>query len=185
MKKDRITTVCNLICAVLLLATLIMQFQPFWICTDCKTHKGVDKGVSIAEYIWIPKHHKPITDEMTDLYREVYGPDYKDPATGRKFSFKANYILPTVLTVFIGSIVGIAGCVIFRKKFFMAGIPLIVGIAGILGHLCYPALKVGQNMQTHLFLFVTVTVVAAIALILGAACAFPKKKAKRGGEEPF
>lgn len=168
MKKYKITIVRNIVCALLLLATLIMQFQPFWTCTDCKTHKGEDKVVSIAEYFWLPRHHEPIADEMTDLYREVYGPDYKDPATGRKFSFKPNYILPSVLTVFLGSIVGILGCVIFCKKFFMAGIPLIVGIAGILGQLSYPALKVGMNAQTHLILYIVVTSVAAVSLVLGA-----------------
>lgn len=178
MKKERMISICNCVCALLLLATLVLQFQPFWTCTDCKTHKDVDKEVSIAEYIWLPKHHEPIADEMTDLYRDVYGPDYKDPATGRKFKFKANYILPSMLTVFLGSVVGIVGCVIFRKKFFLAGIPLIVGVAGILGHLSYPALQVGQNAQDHLTLFIIVTAVASVSLILGAVCAIRKKASK-------
>lgn len=178
MKKEIMTSICNCVCALLLLATLVMQFQPFWTCTDCKTHKGVDKGVSIAEYIWIPKHHEPIADEMTDLYRDVYGPDYKDPATGRKFKFKANYILPAMLTVFIGCVVGIVGCVVFCKKFFLAGVPLIVGITGILGHLSYPALKVGQNAQTHLTLFIILTAVAAVSLVIGAIFFVPKKARK-------
>lgn len=172
------TAICNCVCALLLLATLVLLFQPYWICTDCKTHKGVDKGVSIAEYFFLPKHHESIADDMTELYRDVYGPDYKDPATGRKFSFKPNYILPAVLTVFLGSIVGIVGCVLFRRKFFLAGIPLAVGVAGILGHLNYPALKVGQNAQTHLILFVVVTVAAVISLVLGAICAIRNRASK-------
>lgn len=168
MKKERLTSVCNCVCALLLLATLIMQFQPFWTCTDCKTHKGMDKDVSIAEYMWLPKHHEPITDEMTDFYREYYGPEYKDPITGRKFKFKPNYILPSTLTVFVGSVVGILGCVIFCKKFFLAGIPLVVGIAGLLGFLSYPALMFGPNTQTYMILYGVVTAVAAISLVLGA-----------------
>ena len=179
MKKERITAICNCVCALLLLAALVLQFQPFWTCSGCKTHKGVDKEVSIAEYIWIPKHHEPIADEMTDLYRDIYGSNYKDPATGKKFKFKANHILPAMLTVFVGSVVGLVGCVIFRKKFFLAGIPLIVGIAGIFGHLSYPALKVGQNTQSHLVLFAVIAAVAAVSLTLGTIFAIQTGKEKR------
>ncbi len=179
MKKQIITSVCNFVCALLLVATLFMQFQPFWTCTDCKTHKGVDKEVSIAEYLWIPRHHEPIADEMTDLYRDIYGKDYKDPATGRKFKFKPNDILPAMLTVFLGSVIGIIGCVLFHKKFFLAVVPLAVGVAGILGHLSYPALKVGQNAQLHLILFGVVTAVAAAALAWGTVTLIRNRRAKK------
>ena len=179
MKKERMISLCNCVCALLLLATLVMQFQPFWTCSGCKSHKGVDKEVSIAEYLWIPKHHQPIADEMTDLYRDIYGSDYKDPATGKKFKFKANSILPATLTVFVGSIVGIVGCVIFRKKFFMSAVALVVGAAGIMGHLSYPALKVGHNAQTHLILLCVVTAAAAISLVFGTVAAIQLRKAEK------
>ncbi len=179
MKKEIMTSICNYVCALLLIVTLIMQFQPFWTCSDCKTHKGVDKEVSIAEYLWIPKHHEPIADEMTDLYRDIYGKDYKDPATGKKYKFRVNDILPATMTVFLGSIVGIIGCVIFRKRFFMAGVPLVVGVAGILGHLSYPALKVGHNTQIQLILFGVLTAVATVALAVGTVDVIKKAKAKK------
>ncbi len=179
MKKRIFTSICNFVCAVLLIVTLAMQFQPFWTCSDCKTHKDVDKEVSIAEYLWTPKHHEPIADEMTDLYRDTYGSDYKDPVTGRKFKFKINYILPSVLTVFLGCVVGIIGCVIFHKRFFMACIPLVVGIAGIFGQLSYPALQVGQNAQTHLILSIVVTAVSAVAVVVGLIAAIKDARAKK------
>ncbi len=179
MKKERITSICNLVCALLLLVTLIVQFLPFWTCSDCKTHKGVDKEVSIAEYLWTPKHHEPIADEMTDLYRELYGSDYRDPATGKKFKFQVNAVLPAMLTVFLGSVAGLVGCLIFRKRFFMTAIPLTVGIAGIVGHLTYPALKVGHNAQLHLIVFVVVAAVSAIALTVGTIAAIQRKRAKK------
>ncbi len=182
MKKELLTSICNFVCALLLIVTLVMQFQPFWICSDCKTHKDVDKEVSIAEYLMIPRYHEPIADEMTDLYRDIYGSDYKDPATGRKFKFKANDILPAMLTVLLGSVVGIIGCLIFHKKFFLAGVPLVVGIAGILGHLTYPALQVGRNTQTHLILFGVLTAVAAAALVVGVIGAIREARAKKNGK---
>ena len=184
MKKIKLSSICNSLCAVLLLVTLVMQFQPFWICPGCKTHKKVEKEVSIAEYIWTPKHHEKLTDEMTDYYREYYGPDYKDPITGRKFKFLPNYILPATLTVFIGSIVGIILIAIFHKKFFMAGIPMVVAIAGILGHLTYPAMMIGKNAQIHLIVYIVLAVVAAIALIMGGIDAIRTKKARANESVP-
>ena len=186
MKKEKFISICNLVCAVLLLVALVLQFQPYWTCSDCKTHKDVDKQVSIAEYLWLPTYHEPIADEMTDLYREVYGPDYKDPATGRKFSFKVNSILPAMITVFLGSIAGIMACVFFHKKFFVAGLPLIAGIGGMLGHLTYPALQVIQSSQIHLIVFIVISVVALIPLIPGSIWAIQdavaRKKAKAEAE---
>ncbi len=179
MKKGKITSICNFVCALLLVVTLFMQFQPFWTCSDCKTHKDVDKEISIAGYLATPRYHEPIADEMTDLYREIYGKDYKDPSTGKKFKFKANDILPAMLTVLLGSVVGIVGCVLFHKRFFLAGVPLVVGVAGILGHLTYPALKVGHNAQTHLILFVVLTAVAAVSLVVGTIAAVQNKRAKK------
>ena len=179
MNKTKITTICNLVCAVLLLATLVTLFLPFWTCPGCKTHKDVEKGVSIAEYLWLPKHHSPVTSELTEMYRNIYGHDYIDPATGKKLTFKADYIMPAMLTVFIGSIAGIAGCVVYRKKFFMAAIPLVVGVAGIIGHLSYPALQVGHNRTLHFILFTVVIATAAISLLFGLISTIREKMLKK------
>ena len=176
MKKLTITSLCNFVCAVLLLATLVMQFQPFWTCEDCASHKGTTEDVSIAEYFWLPKHHDELTEDMTDLYKENYGKNYRDP-NGKKFKFRPNEILLTALTAFVGSIAGIICCVLLRKKFWVAGIPLAVGIAGIVGFTTCPALQIGKNAQIHLIIAVAVTAVAAISLILGAILAIRAKKA--------
>ena len=175
MKTTKITSICNCVCALLLLAALIMQFLPFWTCSGCKTHKDVEQGVSIAEYLWLPKHHTPVTNELTEMYRDLYGPDYRDPATGKKLTFTADFILPSILTVFLGSIVGIVFCVLKRKKFFVAVLPLIVGLAGLLGHLFYPALTIGQNTGLYVVVFIVVTVVAAASLIFGVVTTLREK----------
>ena len=179
MKKERITSIFNCVCALLLLATLVVQFLPFWTCTGCKTHKDVEQGVSIAEYLWLPKHHTTLTNDLTEVYRDLYGQDYKDPVTGKKLTFKADYILPSVLTVFIGSIVGMALCVTQRKKFLVAAIPLVVGIFGASGYMMYPALKLGSNPGLHVALLVAVAAVAGIALIFGSVCFFKEMLQKK------
>ena len=165
MKYEKITGVCNLICAFLLLVTLVMQCQPYWICSDCDTHEGVDKGVSIAEYFWLPKHHEPITDEMDDLYKEIYGNNYRDE-NGRKLKFQPNEIMLTALPATLGSAIGIFACVLLRKKFFVSTIPVLVGVAGISGFSSCPALMVGTTCQSYLTLSIVVTAVGAVALLL-------------------
>ena len=177
MKNQKATTFCNIICAVLLLVTLVMLFQPFWTCEDCKSHKDAKDEVSIAEYLWFPRQHDELADDMTDYYKEIYGKNYRDPS-GKKFQFKANEILPSMLTAFLGSIAGVVFCVILRKRFLVAGIPLVVGVAGILGYTTCPALQIGMNQQVHLIVAIVVSAVAAISLILGAVLALLAKRQK-------
>ena len=176
MKKLTITSLCNFVCAVLLLVTLVMQFQPFWTCEDCKSHKDTTKDVSIAEYFWLPRHHDELAEDMTDLYKEIYGNNYRDP-NGKKFKFRANEVLATALAASVGSVAGILCCVLLRKKFWVSAIPLAVGIAGVLGFTTCPALQIGKNAQIHLIIAIVVTVVAAISLILGTILAIRAKKA--------
>lgn len=175
MKNERITPLCNILCALLLVVMLVMQFQPFWTCAGCSSHKGVEQDVSIADYLWRPNQHKTITKEMTELYRDIYGDDFRD-SNGKKAKFRANDILPATLTVFLGSVVGILCCVFLRKKFFVAAIPVVVGVAGVLGYTSYPALQVGYNWQTHRIIAAVVAFVAAICLLLGSVLFIQKKR---------
>lgn len=71
----------------------------------------------------------------------------------------------------------LATCVLLRKKFWVSAIPLVVGIAGVLGFTTCPALQIGKNAQIHLIIAIVVTVVAAISLILGTILAIWAKKA--------
>lgn len=167
MKKINITTICNCVCALLLLAALVTQFLPYWTCAEnCKKHKDVEKSVSVAEYLWLPEHHAPLKDELTELYRDIYGHDYKDPVTGKKLTFKADFIMPATLTIFLGSIAGIIFCVLYRKKFFTMAISVIVGIAGIIGFTSYPALTMNPVSSTYTIFFIALTAIAAISLII-------------------
>ena len=175
MKKVKRTSFCNLICAVLLLATLVMQFQPFWTCEDCKSHKDVTKDVSIGEYFLFPKQHDNLVEDLTDYYKSIYGSNYRD-ANGKKFKFRANEILPTALPGFLGSVIGIVGCVLLRKRFWVAGVPLLVGVMGIIGFTTCPALLIGKNVQIHLIVAIAVTAAAAISLVVGGIAAIVEKK---------
>lgn len=177
MKNQKITALCNIVCAVLLVVMLVMLFQPFWSCEDCKSHKDAQDEVSIAEFLWRPKQHDKLADDLTDYYKEIYGRNYRD-ASGRKFQFRANEILPSMLTAFLASVVGIIFCVLLRKHFWTAAFPLVAGLGGILGFTMCPALLIGKNVQTHLIVAIVVSAVAAISLILGAVLAIANKRQK-------
>ena len=177
MKSKKIISICNLICAVLLLSTLVLQFLPFWTCLDCKGHKDVEKDISLAEYVWLPGHHEGMAEQMTDLYKDTYGKNYRFP-DGRKFKFQPNEVLPTALPGFLGSIFGVILCVLLRKKFFVAAIPLYVGISGIIGYTSCLALTVGMNVTLHLAMAVAVAAVGGLTFILGGILTLGKKAKK-------
>lgn len=163
MNKTRLE---NYVCAIMLVLVLATQFLPFWNCTvECKEHKDVGKTVSIAEYVWVPDHHKPITKGMTDVYLEAYGEDYVDE-NGKKFKFELNDIVAPLVVMFAGSIVGVVLCVMYSKRIFPALIPLIVGGIGVYWYLTCPAMQVGENWILHLIVSALTSVVALASIIV-------------------
>lgn len=167
MKKSRITFthISNIVCFVLLLAMLATQFMPFWLCADnCKTHKGEEKMVSLAEYTWFPKKHSPITKEMTNVYLEIYGKDYKDE-NGKKFKFQPNdAVVPTII-VFAAVILSIVMLIKYAGKPLTAILPFAAGLAGTIGFLTIPALQVGQNWTLHLIVSIALAAAAGGSLV--------------------
>lgn len=163
MNKTRLV---NYVCAIMLVLVFATQFLPFWNCTvDCKDHKDVEKTVSIAEYVWLPDHHKPITKGMTDVYMEVYGEDYTRE-NGKKFKFELNDIVAPLVVMFAGSIVGAALCMMYSKRMLPAFIPLAVGGIGVYWYLTCPAMQVGQNWMLHLGVAALTTVAALAAIVV-------------------
>lgn len=182
MKSQRIISLNNFLCSALLLVMLIMLCQPFWGCEDCKSHKDAPSEVSISEYLWMPRSHNKLADDMTDYYKEIYGKNYRD-AAGKKFEFKANEILPYMMTAFLGSVAGIFLSIVYNKKFLIAVIPLIVGLACVWGYTTCPALMIGKNVQTHLIVAIILSAVSALSLIIGLCITLLSKK--KAGNNPI
>ena len=149
-----------------MVVVLVMQFMPFWVCTDCKSHKDEARWVSIAEYTWLPEHHKTLTRNMTDVYLAEYGEDYVDE-NGKKYKFAVDDIVTPCVVVFIGSVVGVFLCGILAKKAFVTWIPLICGVVGTVAYATLPAMKVGYNSKVHLLLTAALALVALPGIAIG------------------
>lgn len=166
MKELIKTRLVNCVCAIMLVLVLATQFLPFWNCTvDCKDHKDVEKTVSIAEYVWLPEHHKPITKGMTDVYLEAYGEDYIRE-DGKNFKFELNDIVAPLVVMFAGSIVGAVLCVMYSNHVAPAFIPLLVGGIGVYWYLTCPAMQVGQNWMLHFGVMALTAVVALASIVM-------------------
>jgi hypothetical protein len=164
MKKLSKNQIGNLICALMCVLVLVTQFLPFWNCTNCKTHKEVDKVVSVAEYIWIPVNHTPITKSMTNVYYEVFGDGLVD-TNGKPYKFSVNDIFGPCVVTFVGSLAGIALGILFSRRSIVGLVTLIMGCSTARWYLICPAMQVGQNWQSHLVVAILAAVVAGSVLL--------------------
>ena len=165
MKKLGKNQIGNLICALMCVLVLVTQFLPFWNCTNCKTHKEEDKLVSVAEYIWIPVNHTPITKGMTDVYYEVFGDGLVD-ASGKPYKFSVNDIFGPCVVTFVGSLVGILLVALFSRRAIVGLATLVVGCSTARWYLICPAMQVGQNWHVHLAVGILAAVVAGVVILI-------------------
>lgn len=166
MKQSIVVRITNYICAVLMLAVLALQFLPFWNCTDCKTHIDEDRMVSIAEYVWLPEHHKPISKDMTDLYKSLYGENIVDEY-GKPYKFDADVIATELVIAFFVGILYPVVSLIFSRKALPLLLPLLGGIATVLAFMWSPALQIGQNWIVNVIVAGSGAGVALVGLVVG------------------
>lgn len=164
MKQNNYIKILSFVLAALLACLLVTQLLPFWNCSDCKTHPEGDKMLSIAEYILFPLDHKTVTNNMTQLYKELYGEDLRD-AQGRKWTFTVDEILMCPLLVLVGCLLGIVFCLVMENKLYGLFAGAVAGVSGVVGYLIYLPLQWGVNWQLHLVAAGIVTVVAVPALV--------------------
>ncbi len=128
---------------LVMLASLVMQFQPFW------STEGDE--ASLAGYIWMPKEHKTLTKYFKNLYKNEFN-----------LIFNMNNIFPVPLMVFVCCIFGAAISLWKPGKWFSFLIPVLGGFYGTQGFLSQRIFQLGQNWQLHL-------VLCMIMLLLGVA----------------
>lgn len=142
-----ISTILIIIAALLMLATFILQFQPFWSVSG--------QGVSIAGYIGQPGNHPEANDYLT----ATLGPDYT-----------IHDIFAAPLIQQILSVLGIVLLIVLgfsrQNLWLISVISSVCGALGSWSFLTQPAFRLGSSWPVHLILNLATLVVSVVALVL-------------------
>jgi len=143
-----LTRICNLLCAVLLLVMLCLQFLPYW------NHSGRD--VTIADYTWNPqtKENKKLTkqfEKVSKSYGEEY--DINDLVTG-----------PIILMA--AAAVTVALCCIGSNKTATALVPAIGAGVGINGFMSNLVLRMNPMWMAFVGICAVILVLALAVLVV-------------------
>ena len=134
-----------IVCAVLMLAVLVLQFTPFW-------HIGEgeeQQDVSIGAYVWFPSDHKEVDTYM----KEQVSSDYT-----------ISGVVGIHSLVLVLSAVGLVLCLI---KPTMPVTPVVVigsGLSGLAGCLGMKAFLLGATWLWLLILFIAALVMGGLTL---------------------
>ena len=134
-----------IVCAVLMLAVLVLQFTPYW-------HIGEgeeQQNVSIGAYVWFPTDHKEVDTYM----KEQVSSD-----------FNISGVVGVHSLVLVLSAAGLALCLI---KPTMPVSPVLVmgsGLSGLVGCLGMKAFQLGSTWVWLLILFIAALVMGGLTL---------------------
>ncbi len=112
------------ICALLMLALVVLQFMPYWNFQatvknkETKQNEEVEMNVSIQQYVWLPEDNKDCTK-------------FLQAETGDS-KFAAGNIIAFPVLALIVSAVGIVFILINPEFKFIFLFPMIVGIVGLI-----------------------------------------------------
>lgn len=148
-KQNLTIRILNYISTGFALALLALQFLPFWSCFRCLTC-GDGKVISIFEYVWFAKNH---SEGLTSILQTFY---FKD--------FTAMDVVGSAVLIQLCSIGALILSIARPTKCSTALLPLIAGIAAIVGYLD-PVYQLGQNWVIHLVVGI-ITLVCALTVIL-------------------
>ncbi len=149
--SDKIAKIICIAAAVMMLATLVMQFLPFW--------SANEDTASVAGYVALPKSHTGLNKFFRNLFKSDFG---------IKFSMK--YVYPMPVVVFVSCILGLFLCVKSFGKFLSFVLPTVAGIYGAQGYLLNVVFQYGMNWQLHMVICIVLAVVGITGL---AICALP------------
>ncbi len=141
--KSNKAAMCMLISAVLMVILLVLQFTPFW------HHGEAGESCSISSYVWFPGDQKALE---TWLGSQAADHDLN--------SFVGMPILILALSA--------AGAVICLIKPDKGATPLLstaCGLAGMIGYLTTPALKLGTGWAWHLLICIALLALGVYGVV--------------------
>ena len=142
----------NIVCAVLLILLLVLQFTPFW-------HYGDEEpqSASIQEFVWFPSDNKALSTYIEDQL-------------GVDFAVDEMVVMPVV--VLVSGLAGAIVCILKSRASAAAILPAIAGLSGVIGYLSTPALQLGSLWILHLAVCVVLLVLSLVLLISWIATGF-------------
>ncbi len=143
-KNTKLTRICNIICAALMLALIVCQFMPFW------TTSTTGDSISIQEYTWLPHHNADLDKDFKANISKDYGIN--------------DVVLMPIVALVVGGL-GIIFTILWMKKCGIMFCPLLVGIMATYEYLFNPAFQLGAAWQLHLALGIGILLGSIIPLI--------------------
>lgn len=141
--RDNRAAMCTLVCAVLMIVLLVVQFTPFW-------HYGeAGESCSISSYVWFPSDHK----ELETWLGEQDG------------AHDLNSFVGMPILILVLSAAGAVICLIKPDKGASALLPAVCGAAGMIGYLTTPALKLGAGWAWHLLICVALLALGVYGIV--------------------
>lgn len=142
--STRKTNILNILCLLLTLTIMILQFTPFW--------QLDSKSVSINGLVWFPSDHKELIDY---LMTELDG----------NFTMNGFGVVGfPILTLVLGAATFIL-CLMPDRRFLSGIIGTVFGSVSAVGYIINAAMRLGTNWQLHLVLCLAVAVLSLIGLL--------------------
>lgn len=156
MLRKNYKIICNLVCAVLMFALLVLQFLPgYWNCQKDKPDKnGVyqSESASLQGYMWTPSEFKLFDDYFEDLY-------------GKQFELNHVVMMPVATLAF--GVLGIVLALAQRRKKLGSTFGILVGAIGAQGYLGHPIFQLNPIWVVHVALCVLMVVVGLVPVVVG------------------
>lgn len=161
-KKSKMApaTICNIVCAVLLVVFFACQFLPYWTYTTIEgadktaailgiaTEEGteVEKTISLAEYVWLTEEH----EDLFGTWKKMEDPN------GNAFVQNDLVSMPFICTLLV--IAGVVFCLWKNDRTWTCLFSLIAGIYATYSYLTVPVLKTGHTWMIHLIVSIVLLV---------------------------
>lgn len=143
-KKARLNrvSIVNIVCAMLMLALLVLQFTPFW------QYGAEGETASIGDYVWFPNKN---TQVDSYLKASIDG-------------FTIDHVVTVAVMMLVLSAAGAVMCFIRPHMTVTPVVTVACGLEGMYAYLAKPALRLGMNWSLHLTLCVVLVLLGALVL---------------------
>lgn len=138
------TKLCNIVCAVLTLCLLILQFTPFW-------NYG-NGSLSINGYVWLDCGNTDIANWFSSQLGNTVN---------------LNSIVITAVLVLLFGLAGIILCIMKSYNGVVAILPALTGISALYAFAFKPAFRLGSTWVIQLLLSIAILVFAVMAFVFG------------------